>query len=69
MTKRITVTRESSSGRNERFHDNHTGANMTRNQFVNQINKGYYSDYHVRNINGVPTPASNPDRSSKNNLG
>lgn len=31
MSKRITVTRESSTGRNERFHDNLTGANMTRN--------------------------------------
>lgn len=69
MSKRITVTRESSTGRNERFHDNLTGANMTRNQFVNQIRRGNYEDYHVRNINGIPTPASNPDSSRNNNLG
>lgn len=69
MAKRVTVTRESSSGRNERFRDNYTGATMTRKQFVNQINQGVYENYHVRNINGIPTPVSNPDRSRNNNLG
>ena len=54
MPKRITVTNESNSGRNERFHDNFTGANMTRNQFVREINQGNYKNYHVRNINGIP---------------
>lgn len=68
MPKRISVTQESSTGRNERFHDNYTGANMTRNQFVRQIQQGNYDNYHVRNINGVPTPVSNPDRSQRNNL-
>lgn len=67
--KRITVTRESSTGRNEMFHDNYTGQNMTRQQFVNQINKGTYDNYHVRNICGIDTPVSNPDKSSRNNLG
>lgn len=66
---RITVTRENSTGRNTNFHDNNTGADMTRAQFVRQIKNGNYEDYHVRNINGVATPVSNPDRSSKNNLG
>lgn len=69
MPKRISVTRESSTGRNENFRDNYTGATMTRNQFVNEIQKGNYEHYHVRNINGVPTPVSNPDKSSRNNLG
>ena len=32
-------------------------------------NKAEYPDYHVRNINHVPTPVSNPDRSTNNNLG
>lgn len=68
MTKRITVTRESRTGRNERFHDNLTGANMTRTQFVRQIKSGNYENYHIRNINGVPTPVSNPDSSRNNNL-
>lgn len=69
MPKRISVTSENSTGRNMTFHDNYTGADMTRAQFVSQINNGNYENYHVRNINGVDTPVSNPDSSSRNNLG
>ena len=69
MPKRISVTRESNTGRNECFHDNFTNTNMTRQQFVNQIKQGYYQNYHVRNINGVDTPVSNPDKTRNNNLG
>ena len=32
--KRINVTKESDSGRNQKFHDNRTGDDMTRSQFV-----------------------------------
>lgn len=67
--KRITVTNQSNTGRNTHFHDNYTGANMTRSQFVNKINNGDYQNYHVRNINGVDTPVSNPDSTRNNNLG
>lgn len=42
---------------------------MTRSQFVREINKGNYENYHVRNINGLPTPVSNPDSKRNNNLG
>lgn len=69
MAKRISVTSQNSTGRNMTFHDNYTGTNMTRSQFVNQIQNGNYSNYHVRNINGVATPVSNPDSSNRNNLG
>lgn len=69
MPKRIKVTRESESGRNETFHDNFTGANMTRSQFVKEIRQGNYENYHIRNINGVATPVSNPDPKRNNNLG
>ncbi len=69
MTKRVSVTRESNTGRNEKFHDNFTGANMTRSQFVRQIEQGNYANYHVREINGVKTPVSNPDGKDSNNLG
>lgn len=69
MPKRVTVTQENSTGRNERFHDNFTGQDMTRNQFVKAINNGNYDNYHVRNINGVSTPVSNPDSTRNNNLG
>jgi hypothetical protein len=41
---------------------------MSREEFVREIEKGKYSDYHVRDINGVPTPVSNPDKSEQNNL-
>ncbi|MEA3000846.1 MAG: hypothetical protein QOK17_2679 [Sphingomonadales bacterium] len=68
MPKRVTVTEESDSGRNQRFHDNFSGADMTRAQFVREIERGNYDHYHVREINGVKTPVSNPDNSTNNNL-
>ena len=70
MTKsKVVVTRESKSGRNVSFHDNSTGKDMTRNQFVKQIENGAYPDHHVRVINGIKTPVSNPDNKKSNNLG
>lgn len=66
---RVSVNRESNTGRNETFHDNITGRNMNRQQFVASIERGNYNDYHVRTINGIKTPCSNPDKSSNNNLG
>jgi hypothetical protein len=69
MAKRVSVTRESDSGRNQQFRDNRTGQQMSRPEFVRQIRQGNYPNYHVRKINGVPTPASNPDNSENNNLG
>jgi len=68
MPKRVTVTQETDSGRNERFHDNYTGRDMTRGEFVRQIEQGNYPNYHVREINGVKTPVSNPDSTTNNNL-
>ncbi|MPL68670.1 hypothetical protein SDC9_14398 [bioreactor metagenome] len=67
--QRVSVTKESNTGRNERFHDNYKGTDMTRSQFVRKINNGNYENYHVRNINGIPTPVSNPDSTRNNNLG
>lgn len=69
MPKRVTVTKETSSGRNVKFRDNANNKDMTRSQFVKEIQKGNYDSYHVREINGLKTPVSNPDKSSKNNLG
>lgn len=68
MGKRVTVTRENDTGRNETFHDNVTGRDMTRAEFVRQIESGNYPNYHVREINNVRTPVSNPDSSENNNL-
>jgi hypothetical protein len=66
--KRISVTKENDTGRNQRFHDNYTGADMTRQQLVNQIKAGNYTNYHIRNVNGIETPVANPDNSENNNL-
>ena len=67
--KRVTVTSENSTGRNQKFKDNYSGANMTRSQFVKKIENGSYDNYHTRVINGIKTPASNPDSTTNNNLG
>ena len=68
MPKRIKVTHEEDSGRNTNFHDNFTGNDMTRQEFVNEIKSGNYPNYHIRNINGIETPVSNPDPNKNNNL-
>lgn len=67
--KRITVTSETDSGRNKTFHDNYNGQDMTRPQFVKEIKNGNYDNFHIRKINGVDTPVSNPDTKKNNNLG
>ena len=69
MPKRVSVTQQSSTGRNTQFRDNYTGRKMSTPQFVRQIRNGNYENYHVRIINGVATPVSNPDSSTNNNLG
>jgi hypothetical protein len=67
--KRVEVTSEKTTGRNKTFHDNYSNTDMTRAQFAKQIEHGNYSNYHIRNINGVKTPVSNPDKTTNNNLG
>ncbi len=67
--QRVSVTKESNTGRNLGFHDNYSGTDMTRSQFVREINNGNYENYHIRNINGIQTPVSNPDSKRNNNLG
>jgi hypothetical protein len=42
---------------------------MNANQFVQSIENGKYEDYHVRVINGIKTPVSNPSKSGTDNLG
>ncbi len=68
MAKRVTVINESDSGRNLKFHDNYTGKDMSRAGFVGEIKHGNYDNYHVRKINGLDTPVSNPDGKKVNNL-
>tara|TARA_A100001015_G_C14987231_1_gene712142 strand:- start:601 stop:810 length:210 start_codon:yes stop_codon:yes gene_type:complete len=68
MPKRVKVTQESTTGRNQKFYDNFSDKDMTRLQFVKEIEKGNYSNYHVRDIKGKKTPVSNPDKKTNNNL-
>lgn len=68
MAKSVIVTDEGPSGRNRQFHDNKSGKDMSRAEFVDEIKQGNFPDYHVRRINGLNTPVSNPDRSESNNL-
>jgi hypothetical protein len=68
MAKKVVVIAESDSGRNTKFRDTGSGRTMTRAEFVDRIEGGGYPDYHVRRINGLNTPVSNPDGSENNNL-
>lgn len=69
MAGRIKVVRESETGRNATFKGTRTGGLMSRAQLVRRIEHGEYARYHVREIDGVKTPVSNPDSSERNNLG
>ena len=69
MKRRVEVTRETNTGRNEEFRDVNTGRRMTRPEFVREIDNGKYPDYHTSKIGDVRTLASNPDDSENNNLG
>lgn len=69
MAKKVVVIKESDTGRNQRFKDTDTSRTMDRNEFVQKIKNDQYPDYHVRRINGISTPVSNPDKKKGNNLG
>jgi len=66
--KRVSTILESDTGRNLKFRDNYQKKTMTNNQFVKEIKAGNYPKHHVRAIDGVATPVSNPDGSKNNNL-
>ncbi len=68
MTGRLVVIQEDENGRNTHFQDTVTRRHLTRPQVVAAIEAGRYDNYHVRVINGVKTPCSNPDGKSRNNL-
>jgi hypothetical protein len=69
LPKKVDVIEESATGRNVRFRDNITGRVMSRKGFSKAIEAGNYPDYHIRVINGVRTPVSNPDSTTDDNLG
>ena len=51
--KKVTVTKETDSGRNTNFHDNYTNEDMSRSEFVKKIEQGEYPNYHIREIGGI----------------
>lgn len=65
----IIVTQEGAKGRNQTFKDQFTGATMSREEFVNAIKANLYPGFHIRFIDGVETPVSDPDTKLENNLG
>lgn len=67
--KIVEVTRETSTGRNTRFQDTHTGKEFTRVEFVERIEAGEYPSYYIRIQNGKKTSVSKPDGDKSNNLG
>ena len=64
----ITVTSESETGRNVRFSVAGQG-DVSRQALVQQIRAGEHQNYHVRIINGLATPVSNPNGTEGDNLG
>jgi len=67
--RKVKVIDETQSGRNKKFYDPIAKRPMTRADFANRIEKGEYPNYHVRNLNGLRTPASNPNGKAGDNLG
>lgn len=65
---KITTTLESPTGRNLRF-DVPGQGNVTRQALVQQIRAGEQPGYHVRVINRLATPVSNPNGTESDNLG
>lgn len=66
MPTRIKATHESNCGRNLRLHDNFTGEDMTRAEFVLAIESGGYPNHRVRVVKGVKTPAAHLDGNPRN---
>lgn len=58
---KIKKSEENSTGRNVKFE-------ITRAELVRQIEKGIHPNLHIRIINGVKTPCSNPNNTKKDNL-
>jgi len=68
MAKTVIVIKEDDNGRNVEFRDTKTGKEMSRAEFVREIKQGNFDDYHIRRINGIDTPVSDPDSRESNNL-
>ena len=56
---------ESNTERNLIFLDTKNNKELTLEQLVKMIEKGKYPKYHIRIINGIKPPCSNPDKNKK----
>jgi hypothetical protein len=68
-TKSVVALKENETGRNEFYYDLAKQKGLSREEFVALIHSGEYPGYSIRQVNGVATPVSKPDRSSTDNLG
>lgn len=67
MKTKIRVIKESDTGANLEFDIN--GEVVSRAKLVREIENGKHPGYHTVIINGTKYPRSNPDGSTRNNLG
>ncbi|KHM52401.1 hypothetical protein NZ47_05065 [Anaerovibrio lipolyticus] len=66
--KRLTVTKESNTGRNIEFRDNMTGEIISDKEAIKRTENGMYTDYMVQIRYGKKTLVSKPDGDKNNNL-
>lgn len=66
IASKITAIKENKTGRNTHFKVGQE--TKTRATVVKEIKQGQHPNYHIRKINGVDTPVSNPDKTSNNNI-
>lgn len=65
----VIVLKENETGRNEFYYDFAKQKGLSREEFVALIHSGEYPGYSIRQVNGVATPVSKPNRSTADNLG
>lgn len=65
----LMVIEKSRSGRNTLFLDTLTGEILHASVVVQRIKNGAYPRCHLRLINGIETPVTNPDGIEWGNLG
>ncbi len=70
VQKNLKVKSETSTGLNTSFINKNTGATISLNQAITQINRGNptYDGYHVVHGENSDYIRSNPDRSKNNNI-
>ena len=68
INKSVIAASEDRKGRNHAFTDVQSGKSFSREEFVQLIEAGRFPEYHIRVINGIKTPVSNPNHKLTDNL-